>query len=337
MRGADGTLADVAPEDARDARARIVHPRRGRPDHRAGAARRAGRRHRARARRRADGGRRLEEDAATGCSAIVAELDARPPPMPPEELAEGKAFLRWLADDHFTFLGYRCHDLVVGRRPGRAAGSSRARASASCARTPSKERRDELRRAAAGGARLRARARPADRHQGERALDRAPPGLSRLRRRQALRRRGQRLRRASLPRPVHVDRLQRQPGRHSAAAAQDRQRRRARGRRARQPRRQGAAQHPRRPIRATSCSRRARTTCCARRWASCISASGSASGCSCGAIRSSASSSCLIYAPRENYTTELRAEVAGDPDRRRSTARARNSTCTCRSRCWRAS
>ena len=44
----------------------------------------------------------------------------------------------------------------------------------------------------------------------------------------------------------------------------------------------------------------------ARRWASCIWASGSASGCSCGAIRSSAFVVCLIYAPRENYTTELR-------------------------------
>ena len=45
--------------------------------------------------------------------AIVGDLDARPPPLPPEELAEGKAFLSWLADDHFTLLGYRCHDLVT--------------------------------------------------------------------------------------------------------------------------------------------------------------------------------------------------------------------------------
>ena len=33
--------------------------------------------------------------------------------MPPEELAECKAFLSWLADEHYTFLAYRCHDLVV--------------------------------------------------------------------------------------------------------------------------------------------------------------------------------------------------------------------------------
>ncbi len=44
---------------------------------------------------------------------VVAEIDARPPPLPPEELAEGKAFLSWLADDHYTLLAYRCHDLVV--------------------------------------------------------------------------------------------------------------------------------------------------------------------------------------------------------------------------------
>ena len=44
---------------------------------------------------------------------IVAELDLRPPPLPADELTEGKAFLNWLADDHFTLLGYRCHDLVT--------------------------------------------------------------------------------------------------------------------------------------------------------------------------------------------------------------------------------
>lgn len=44
--------------------------------------------------------------------AIVQGLDDRPPPIPPQELAEGQAFLRWLADDHFTFLGCRSHELV---------------------------------------------------------------------------------------------------------------------------------------------------------------------------------------------------------------------------------
>ncbi|MGI8896389.1 MAG: NAD-glutamate dehydrogenase, partial [Casimicrobiaceae bacterium] len=44
--------------------------------------------------------------------AVVAELDQRPPPVPADERAEAHAFLLWLADNHFTFLGYRRHELV---------------------------------------------------------------------------------------------------------------------------------------------------------------------------------------------------------------------------------
>jgi len=112
MRGADGTLADVAPEGAREARResfihveidRTIEP--ARLDALA-----------------VDVARVLSDvriavtdwtkmrDRLVG---VVAELDAHPPPMPPEELAEGKAFLSWLADAHFTLLAYRCHDLVV--------------------------------------------------------------------------------------------------------------------------------------------------------------------------------------------------------------------------------
>jgi len=42
--------------------------------------------------------------------AVDAELDERPPPIDPDELAEGRALLRWMAQ-HFTFLGYRKYDL----------------------------------------------------------------------------------------------------------------------------------------------------------------------------------------------------------------------------------
>jgi len=45
--------------------------------------------------------------------AIVDGLTQHPPPVAPEELAEGQAFLRWLADNHFTLLGYRRHDLAT--------------------------------------------------------------------------------------------------------------------------------------------------------------------------------------------------------------------------------
>ena len=40
------------------------------------------------------------------------EIERTRPPVPPDELLEGKAFLQWLADDHFTFIGYRCYDLT---------------------------------------------------------------------------------------------------------------------------------------------------------------------------------------------------------------------------------
>ncbi len=43
---------------------------------------------------------------------ILAELAADPPPVDPEELAEARAFLEWLEDDHFTFLGYREYDML---------------------------------------------------------------------------------------------------------------------------------------------------------------------------------------------------------------------------------
>ncbi len=44
---------------------------------------------------------------------IVADLDEHPPPLPGNEVSEGSALLSWLADDHFTFLGYREYQLQV--------------------------------------------------------------------------------------------------------------------------------------------------------------------------------------------------------------------------------
>ncbi|MGH8776470.1 MAG: NAD-glutamate dehydrogenase [Jiangellaceae bacterium] len=38
---------------------------------------------------------------------IAAELEKNPLPVPAEEVVETQELLRWLADDHFTFLGYR--------------------------------------------------------------------------------------------------------------------------------------------------------------------------------------------------------------------------------------
>jgi glutamate dehydrogenase len=44
---------------------------------------------------------------------IVADLEANPPPVDAEELAEAKSLLEWILDDHFTFLGYHEYDLVT--------------------------------------------------------------------------------------------------------------------------------------------------------------------------------------------------------------------------------
>jgi len=43
---------------------------------------------------------------------VLSELQDAPPALPAEALEEGREFLEWLADDHFTFLGYREYDLV---------------------------------------------------------------------------------------------------------------------------------------------------------------------------------------------------------------------------------
>ncbi len=44
---------------------------------------------------------------------VVADLEKNPPPLPEHEVEEGRALLNWLADDHFTFLGYREYHLDV--------------------------------------------------------------------------------------------------------------------------------------------------------------------------------------------------------------------------------
>jgi glutamate dehydrogenase len=50
----------------------------------------------------------MQEKART----IAADIERSPPPLPPEQWQDGVEFLEWLADNHFTFLGYRCHDLT---------------------------------------------------------------------------------------------------------------------------------------------------------------------------------------------------------------------------------
>ncbi|MBA2351500.1 MAG: NAD-glutamate dehydrogenase [Burkholderiales bacterium] len=44
---------------------------------------------------------------------IIATLASSPPPLDQADIAEDTAFLRWIADSHFTFIGYREYDLMV--------------------------------------------------------------------------------------------------------------------------------------------------------------------------------------------------------------------------------
>ncbi len=61
--------------------------------------------------------------------AIANTLPEETSPLDAEEIAEGQAFLRWAADNHFTFLGYREYDVVAEQgdellkaRPGSGLG-----------------------------------------------------------------------------------------------------------------------------------------------------------------------------------------------------------------------
>ncbi|GAA3580707.1 NAD-glutamate dehydrogenase [Amycolatopsis ultiminotia] len=54
--------------------------------------------------------------AQTACS-LAEELEQSPPKLPESEIREGARLLRWLADGHFTFLGYRRYELVENPHP----------------------------------------------------------------------------------------------------------------------------------------------------------------------------------------------------------------------------
>ena len=44
---------------------------------------------------------------------VIAEIDRQPPPLPREEVSENRDFLQWLTEDHLVMLGYRQHDLIT--------------------------------------------------------------------------------------------------------------------------------------------------------------------------------------------------------------------------------
>ena len=151
---------------------------------------------------------RLEADACPARPARSRSSATQPIPLAKDAVAEAIAFLEWLRDDNFTFLGMREFSYSGGEKSGTLSASASRRASASspiptcgcCAATEGEA--DD-----AGDPRLPLRPRSADRHQGQRQVDRAPPRLSRLCRRQDLRQEGRAYRRAAHRRPVHLDRL----------------------------------------------------------------------------------------------------------------------------------
>ncbi|MDX6323726.1 MAG: glutamate dehydrogenase [Nocardioidaceae bacterium] len=65
--------------------------------------------------------------------AVVQDLRANPPPLPADEVQQATELLEWLADDHFTFVGYREYrledddgDLALRAVPGTGYGILRA-------------------------------------------------------------------------------------------------------------------------------------------------------------------------------------------------------------------
>ena len=118
--------------------------------------------------------------------AIVADLETDPPPLPYDEIAEGREFLTWLADDHFTFLGFREYDLVKDGDDELCAPCP-APGSASCG--PTRCSRAVVRQAAPAGAAQGAREAPPGAGQGQLAGNRAPSRAPRLHRREEVRRR----------------------------------------------------------------------------------------------------------------------------------------------------
>ena len=112
---------------------------------------------------------------------IAEELGPRRMPATDETRAEAQEFLRWAADNHFTFLGYREYEVASATA---SACSSRCRAPgwASCAATKRPQAAPVHRPGRRRPARRRDH-RPADPDQDQLALDRAPPRLHGLHRR----------------------------------------------------------------------------------------------------------------------------------------------------------
>ena len=173
---------------------------------------------------------------------IVAGWEADPPPVPEAEIDEAKSFLRWLDEDHFTFLGYRELDLVEedGRDylrlvPGTSLGVLRVRETEDSHRLrPLTEKMSAFARKP----QLLFVTKANHRATVHRPSHMDYVGLKRFDAE------GRGDRRASLPRPVHLGRLQPARAHHPAAAGEGGADLGAGRLPAGQPRRQGPGPHP---------------------------------------------------------------------------------------------
>ena len=133
---------------------------------------------------------------------IVDELQQSPAQLDEDEVAEVKAFLAWLAEDHFTFLGFREYELVREEEGLRL--DSVANSGLGILRQPGGTRTSRGFDKLPPGVRARA-LEPylLNITKANYALHRSPIRLPRLRGGEALRRRRTGGRRAALPRPLH--------------------------------------------------------------------------------------------------------------------------------------
>jgi glutamate dehydrogenase len=266
--------------------------------------------------------------------AVVAELEKNPPPIPPEQFQEGLAFLRWLAANHLTLLGYRRHELVTvdGQDalkivPGSSLGLLRdgatKKVSSSFAALPPEvrayARRPELLVITKATTRSTVHRPGYLDYIAVKRFDAAGNvcGEDRFL--------GLYTSTAYSANPADIPLLRRKTANVVARSACRRVDMRAR---------RSSISSP--TIRATNCSRSPKTSCCKPRWRSCASASASVSACSCAGIRSNAS--CHALSTRRGRISPRACAGSGRRSSpRRSTAAAPNSTSTFRSRCWRAS
>ena len=134
--------------------------------------------------RRSRTGRRC----ASRRSASPTSWPARQLPVPDKDITDSVELLRWLADDHFTFLGYREYRLADGDDGEQLLRGGARHRPGHPARRPDRTPR-VLSSMTPGGVREGAGEAAADHHQGQLAGHRAPLGLPGLHRLQGLRRR----------------------------------------------------------------------------------------------------------------------------------------------------